>query len=179
MQKAQKQMQPSERAPVQSSVPHAPGSAPYNQHLSGSQAFHHSGLGTGYQTPPVAAAQPPRSTGTSGDPGYMMNGNGHQPQAVVSPKAKVQRSLQRDAASGDPVCAIPQCGKYGQYTFADTGHNVCSVECKRLIVQHIAQQKGIQLPQGWEQRQTSSGKTFYVDHNTCTTHWSLPGRPGR
>ena len=31
------------------------------------------------------------------------------------------------------------------------------------------------LPPGWEQRlDQRSGKIFYVDHNTCTTHWAPP-----
>jgi hypothetical protein len=30
------------------------------------------------------------------------------------------------------------------------------------------------LPVGWEECQTPEGKTYYMDHNTETTHWSLP-----
>lgn len=37
------------------------------------------------------------------------------------------------------------------------------------------QQKPLALPDGWEQRvDTGSGKTYYLDHNTKTTHWHLP-----
>lgn len=30
------------------------------------------------------------------------------------------------------------------------------------------------LPTGWERKATAQGKVYYVDHNTCTTHWNLP-----
>merc|ERR1712194_936747 len=30
------------------------------------------------------------------------------------------------------------------------------------------------LPPGWEQRLHADGRTYYVDHNTQTTHWALP-----
>ncbi|KJE92192.1 hypothetical protein CAOG_03205 [Capsaspora owczarzaki ATCC 30864] len=30
------------------------------------------------------------------------------------------------------------------------------------------------LPSGWERGVTSNGRTFYVDHTTRTTHWSIP-----
>lgn len=34
---------------------------------------------------------------------------------------------------------------------------------------------GLSLPPGWESRtDTSTGRTFYIDHNTRTTSWSLP-----
>ena len=34
---------------------------------------------------------------------------------------------------------------------------------------------GSSLPQGWESRtDTTTGRTFYIDHNTRTTSWSLP-----
>lgn len=30
------------------------------------------------------------------------------------------------------------------------------------------------LPSGWEQRKTDTGRTYYVDHNTMSTHWKRP-----
>jgi hypothetical protein len=30
------------------------------------------------------------------------------------------------------------------------------------------------LPAGWEMRKNDKGKTFYIDHNTRTTHWKPP-----
>ncbi|GAM20319.1 hypothetical protein SAMD00019534_034940 [Acytostelium subglobosum LB1] len=32
------------------------------------------------------------------------------------------------------------------------------------------------LPTGWEKRTDDSGKVYYVDHNTKTSHWSLPAQ---
>jgi len=37
---------------------------------------------------------------------------------------------------------------------------------------HDAEHK--HLPYGWEQRVAKDGKTYYVDHNSRTTHWNLP-----
>lgn len=31
------------------------------------------------------------------------------------------------------------------------------------------------LPYGWAKKTTPAGKVYYVDHNTKTTHWALPG----
>ena len=30
------------------------------------------------------------------------------------------------------------------------------------------------LPRGWERKATPKGKIYYLDHNTCTSHWELP-----
>jgi len=35
-------------------------------------------------------------------------------------------------------------------------------------------QATIALPKGWEKRHDPSGRVYYVDHNTRTTHWHLP-----
>eukprot|EP01091_Cochliopodium_minus_P016455 TRINITY_DN616_c0_g1_i1.p1 TRINITY_DN616_c0_g1~~TRINITY_DN616_c0_g1_i1.p1 ORF type:complete len:457 (-),score=134.40 TRINITY_DN616_c0_g1_i1:72-1442(-) len=34
----------------------------------------------------------------------------------------------------------------------------------------------MRLPKGWEIRETSDGRFYYVDHNTKTTHWKLPSK---
>jgi hypothetical protein len=31
------------------------------------------------------------------------------------------------------------------------------------------------LPAGWERAETAEGKEYFIDHNTKTTHWKLPG----
>jgi E3 ubiquitin ligase SMURF1/2 len=33
------------------------------------------------------------------------------------------------------------------------------------------------LPEGWEERRTTNGRLYYVNHNTRTTQWSRPLRP--
>jgi hypothetical protein len=35
------------------------------------------------------------------------------------------------------------------------------------------------LPQGWEEKRAPDGRTYYVDHNTHTTHWTLPSGVSR
>mmetsp|Transcript_4534 Transcript_4534/g.5573 ORF Transcript_4534/g.5573 Transcript_4534/m.5573 type:complete len:115 (-) Transcript_4534:613-957(-) len=30
------------------------------------------------------------------------------------------------------------------------------------------------LPAGWQELRTDDGRTYYIDHNTKTTHWNLP-----
>ena len=33
------------------------------------------------------------------------------------------------------------------------------------------------LPEGWEERRTPSGRTYFVNHVQKTTHWERPTRP--
>ena len=33
------------------------------------------------------------------------------------------------------------------------------------------------LPEGWEERRTPSGRTYFVNHVSKTTHWERPTRP--
>lgn len=33
------------------------------------------------------------------------------------------------------------------------------------------------LPNGWEQRKSPDGRTYYVDHATKTTSWTAPAAP--
>lgn len=33
------------------------------------------------------------------------------------------------------------------------------------------------LPEGWEERRTPSGRTYFVNHVLKTTHWERPTRP--
>eukprot|EP01112_Ceratiomyxa_fruticulosa_P011206 TRINITY_DN3027_c0_g1_i1.p1 TRINITY_DN3027_c0_g1~~TRINITY_DN3027_c0_g1_i1.p1 ORF type:complete len:614 (+),score=154.91 TRINITY_DN3027_c0_g1_i1:298-2139(+) len=34
--------------------------------------------------------------------------------------------------------------------------------------------RSVPLPQGWEEMRDANGRSFYVDHNTKTTHWEPP-----
>lgn len=34
----------------------------------------------------------------------------------------------------------------------------------------------VPLPNGWQAAATPEGQTYYIDHNTQTTHWSLPAK---
>uniref|UniRef100_A0A0V0G8E9 E3 ubiquitin-protein ligase n=1 Tax=Triatoma dimidiata TaxID=72491 RepID=A0A0V0G8E9_TRIDM len=42
-------------------------------------------------------------------------------------------------------------------------------------VGHVSQQTA-ELPDGWEERRTSHGRLFYVNHHTKTTQWTAPNR---
>ena len=35
------------------------------------------------------------------------------------------------------------------------------------------------LPNGWEEKRTEQGRTYYIDHNTETTSWDRPPPPNR
>jgi hypothetical protein len=69
----------------------------------------------------------------------------------------------------------------GMYTYHDLGGEdvVCSVECKLALLHSrcapwLGGTKTASLPDGWEQRTSLDGRIFYLDHNTCTSHWSVP-----
>ncbi|XP_077144642.1 NEDD4-like E3 ubiquitin-protein ligase WWP2 [Ranitomeya variabilis] len=57
------------------------------------------------------------------------------------------------------------------------GANVESSETQSLL-SSAATPSSDGLPSGWEQRQLSSGRVYYVDHNTKTTTWERPLPPG-
>ena len=42
------------------------------------------------------------------------------------------------------------------------------------FAQQPQQQQQVALPPGWQLAYTPEGQVYYVDHNTRTTHWSLP-----
>ncbi|KAL8527343.1 hypothetical protein ACS0TY_005274 [Phlomoides rotata] len=46
---------------------------------------------------------------------------------------------QREALPGEPVCAI--CGRYGEYICDETDDDICSVECKKLLLSQVAKLK--------------------------------------
>jgi hypothetical protein len=45
------------------------------------------------------------------------------------------------------------------------------------VNEHVVKQQVLneeQLPHGWSVAFTSNGRKYFIDHNTCTTHWSHP-----
>jgi ATP-dependent RNA helicase DDX59 len=55
------------------------------------------------------------------------------------PAVKQRSEQQRPAEPGEPVCAV--CGRYGEYICDATDDDVCSLECKAVIVaRHEASQ---------------------------------------
>ena len=49
-------------------------------------------------------------------------------------------------------------------------------EPRTTNVDHHNRSTGSQedLPNGWEERQDTNGRTYYVNHNTRTTQWERP-----
>uniref|UniRef100_A0A023F2R2 E3 ubiquitin-protein ligase n=2 Tax=Triatoma infestans TaxID=30076 RepID=A0A023F2R2_TRIIF len=45
-----------------------------------------------------------------------------------------------------------------------------------VSVSHAVSQQTPELPDGWEERRTSHGRLFYVNHHTKTTQWTAPNR---
>ena len=82
------------------------------------------------------------------------------------------------------------CGMVAKYKFRQPdacpplSAMVCSVECKLAFLaslsastdQEDASTHGL-VPEGWEVRKCTDGSLYYLDHNTCTSHWSLPDSP--
>ena len=81
-----------------------------------------------------------------------------------------------------PPCILSgTAGQVGMYTYHDLGGEdvLCSVECKLALLHlqcapWLGGTESACLPDGWEQRTAADGRIFYLDHNTCTSHWSVP-----
>eukprot|EP01084_Bolivina_argentea_P097464 175197_1 len=80
----------------------------------------------------------------------------------------LQSLLQMGYADKDVIGAIKHCS------------NPTDINC---VVDYIetnnVSHKNIDLSMypGWTQHYTNDGKIYYRDHNTKTTHWTLPARP--
>lgn len=59
---------------------------------------------------------------------------------------------------------------FGRRGFGDEGSSAA---------QPIVESKNTDLPRGWEHRRLPDGRSYYVDHNTRTTHWEHPGTQDR
>lgn len=46
---------------------------------------------------------------------------------------------QREALAGEPRCVI--CGRYGEYICDETDDDICSVECKRILLSRLAKSR--------------------------------------
>lgn len=79
--------------------------------------------------------------------------------------------MSRDSATGgNPLAIVSPAGDVRVPDDDDTVDDTLIVEQQ-------------QLPQGWEERSTQAGRTYYVNHYTKTTQWPRPtepaGPPGR
>jgi hypothetical protein len=76
------------------------------------------------------------------------------------------------ALAGSPIIRGASVSAGGGAAGAAVGGGVTVVSPNRHVTP--AAVPGTAVPQGWEKRTDNSGRTYYVDHNTRTTHWKLP-----
>lgn len=78
---------------------------------------------------------------------------------AVADEVKVRCWDQREAEPGEPRCAI--CGRYGEYICDETDDDVCSLECKKTLLDRIAKSKfPSTLPV--QKRLPTNDECFYV-----------------
>lgn len=77
----------------------------------------------------------------------------------IADEVKVRCWDQRESEPGEPRCVI--CGRYGEYICDETDDDVCSLECKRTLLERIAKSK---LPSTLpvQKRLPTSDECFYV-----------------
>ncbi|KAL8161475.1 hypothetical protein V2J09_012964 [Rumex salicifolius] len=70
---------------------------------------------------------------------------------------------QREALPGEPRCVI--CGRYGEYICDETDDDVCSLECKAIVLERLAKSRlPVTLPS--KPRLPASDDCIYVRDNT-------------
>lgn len=91
------------------------------------------------------------------------------PLAVAPSKRQVSSSSDYSASAGgsDKSSGSPRAGPA-----TDTGGTGLAG------MYNSAVKTAVVLPRGWERKYTANGKVYYVDHNTQTTHWTLPRTAG-
>ncbi|XP_074282649.1 DEAD-box ATP-dependent RNA helicase 41 isoform X1 [Silene latifolia] len=68
------------------------------------------------------------------------NSNGNEPEgAEEADEVKVRCWDQREAEPGEPRCII--CGRYGEYICDETDDDICSLECKKMLLERVAKSK--------------------------------------
>ena len=70
-----------------------------------------------------------------------------------------------------------QCSNLGVDVFnAEANAGLAYGSASRMVSSDLSRTaSGSELPPGWESRKdTTTGRTFYIDHNTRTTSWALP-----
>lgn len=78
---------------------------------------------------------------------------------------------QREALPGEPRCVI--CGRYGEYICDETDDDICSLECKKILLDRIAKsQPPVQCPS--PVKLPATDECFYVgDNNSKSEHHSF------
>ncbi|QHO52778.1 hypothetical protein S83_004096 [Arachis hypogaea] len=88
---------------------------------------------------------------------------------------KLRSRDQREALLGEPKCII--CGRYGEYICDETDDDVCSLECKQLLLGRIAKSLPpvggvLQLPK----KLPAADECFYVRVTDCESRTSSLAR---
>ncbi|XP_066492989.1 NEDD4-like E3 ubiquitin-protein ligase WWP2 isoform X3 [Tiliqua scincoides] len=120
----------------------------------------------------------------------MTNGE-HSPSAQHQPSGKSQGSAMNGTVNGESASAAPEAEEEQAMLSAavpgvspDSGIAQGPAEAEEPASNRGGQasQPAVQaleaLPPGWEQRELSNGRVYYVDHNTKTTTWDRPLPPG-
>ncbi|KAK9726617.1 hypothetical protein RND81_05G227200 [Saponaria officinalis] len=88
------------------------------------------------------------------------NSDGNDPEnAEETDEVKVRCWDQREAEPGEPCCII--CGRYGEYICDETDDDICSLECKKTLLERIEKSK---LPSALpaSKRLPTTDECFYV-----------------
>lgn len=117
-----------------------------------------------------------------GSPPHVTNHVGFSPAPVVSPagvdstavkedRVKERYCEQREALPGEPRCVI--CGRYGEYICDETDDDICSLECKRILLCKISKsERTVTVPP--RVRLPTSDECYYVrDSGTKAESQSL------
>ncbi|KAK9726619.1 hypothetical protein RND81_05G227200 [Saponaria officinalis] len=87
------------------------------------------------------------------------NSDGNDPENAETDEVKVRCWDQREAEPGEPCCII--CGRYGEYICDETDDDICSLECKKTLLERIEKSK---LPSALpaSKRLPTTDECFYV-----------------
>ncbi|XP_040265548.1 NEDD4-like E3 ubiquitin-protein ligase WWP2 [Bufo bufo] len=118
------------------------------------------------QTTENDSGQPVKSQTDTNEVTVIANGD-HDHTSGSNPVTSVGSTLTSSVSSSSPS---PGLG-------LPPGANVETSETSSLL-SNAATPSSDGLPSGWEQRQLSNGRVYYVDHNTKTTTWERPLPPG-
>ncbi|GAB2297171.1 DEAD-box ATP-dependent RNA helicase 41 [Dionaea muscipula] len=77
----------------------------------------------------------------------------------VDEEVKVTCWDQREAQPGEPQCVI--CGRYGEYICDETNDDICSLECKRNLLERVTRSRLLACRPS-QQRLPATDECFYV-----------------
>lgn len=78
---------------------------------------------------------------------------------------------QREALPGEPVCII--CGRYGEYVCDETDDDVCSLDCKKVVIARLAKSQPL-VHSAPPVRLYTSDECYYVRDGADKSGYGLP-----